>query len=213
MTCPLCGRRKARRACPALGHDICAVCCGTKRLAEIRCPSGCGYLAAAREHPPAVTVRQHQRDVGVVVQSVRDLNDGQSQLFLLVVTFIAGYTSPELQPLTDMDTAEAAEALAATFETASRGVIYEHRPASAAANRLAAALRVALDEAGRDRGTSFGRDAAVVLRRVALTAKELGAGNPENGRPFLDMLRRVIKADRPESPAEPEHGAPRLIVP
>lgn len=178
MTCPLCGRRKARRPCPALGHEICAVCCGTKRLTEIRCPADCGYLAAAREHPAAVTVRQHQSDVAAVVRSVRDLNDAQSQLFLLVATFIAGYTPAELQPLTDTDVSEAAQALAATFETASRGVIYEHRPPAAAASRLWAALRTALDEAGRDRGTAFGRDAAVVLRRVELTVKELAAATP-----------------------------------
>ena len=48
MLCPLCGKRNARRACPALGHLICAVCCGTKRLTEIACPSDCGYLATAR---------------------------------------------------------------------------------------------------------------------------------------------------------------------
>ncbi len=53
MTCPLCSQRKARRACPALGHQICAVCCGTKRLTQIPCPSDCVYLASAREHPPA----------------------------------------------------------------------------------------------------------------------------------------------------------------
>src|SRR5436190_794862 len=32
VTCPLCGQRKARRDCPAVGQRICAVCCGTKRL-------------------------------------------------------------------------------------------------------------------------------------------------------------------------------------
>ncbi|MCK7478268.1 MAG: hypothetical protein M0C28_13315 [Candidatus Moduliflexus flocculans] len=38
MDCPLCRQRAARRRCPALDRDICAVCCGTKRLAEIRLP-------------------------------------------------------------------------------------------------------------------------------------------------------------------------------
>src|SRR4029079_6022625 len=52
VICPLCGVRRARRGCPALGKQICAVCCGTKRLVEIQCPSDCAYLATAREHPP-----------------------------------------------------------------------------------------------------------------------------------------------------------------
>ena len=63
VVCPLCGERTARRGCPALGQQICAVCCGTKRLIEIALPGDCVYLASAREHPPAVAVRQQQRDV------------------------------------------------------------------------------------------------------------------------------------------------------
>ena len=35
MACPVCGQRKARRECPALGQTICTVCCATKRLVEI----------------------------------------------------------------------------------------------------------------------------------------------------------------------------------
>ena len=130
MLCPLCGTRRARRGCPALGHQICAVCCGTKRLVQIACPSDCAWLASAREHPPAVVVRQQQHDVGVLLQVMRDFNERQSQLFLLISTFLVRYEAPELQPLIDDDVAEAMAALAATFETSARGVIYEHRPAS-----------------------------------------------------------------------------------
>src|SRR6185436_12385392 len=130
MVCPLCGQRRARRACPALGHDICAVCCGTKRLVEIRCPSDCAYLVTAREHPPAVLVRQQQRDIELAMEVIRDFNERQSQIFFLVTTFIVRYQPPELHSLADIDVAEAAAALAATFETATRGVIYEHQAAS-----------------------------------------------------------------------------------
>src|ERR1700730_17038820 len=50
VVCPLCGERKARRACPALGLQICAVCCGTKRLAQLACPRPCAYLPASPDH-------------------------------------------------------------------------------------------------------------------------------------------------------------------
>src|SRR5262245_66624797 len=88
VLCPLCGARKARRGCPALNKQICAVCCGTKRLVEIACPSDCTWLASAREHPPAVAVRQQRHDLGLLVQFMRDLNRRQSQLFFLVNTFL-----------------------------------------------------------------------------------------------------------------------------
>jgi hypothetical protein len=88
VICPLCGVRRARRGCPALGKQICAVCCGTKRLVEIQCPSDCPWLASAREHPPAVAVRQQQRDFGVMLEGMRDFSRRQSQLFILVTTFL-----------------------------------------------------------------------------------------------------------------------------
>src|SRR5207247_6809666 len=45
VLCPLCGTRRARRGCPALSQQICAICCGTKRLVQIQCPSDCTWLA------------------------------------------------------------------------------------------------------------------------------------------------------------------------
>ncbi len=218
MTCRLCGLRRARRACPALGYDICAVCCGTKRLVEIQCPSDCGYLASAREHPPATAVRRHQRDLETVIQFVRDFNQRQTRLFFLISTFLTRYQPPELQTLLDEDVAEATGALAATFETAAKGVIYEHHAASAAGARLAAALSPALLEAGQGLGTPFERDAAVVLRRIEGAAREVRRAAPGHTRAFIELLGRVIRktddagANEPGAPGTEDDG-PRLIVP
>ena len=112
VVCPLCGIRRARRSCPAVGQQICAVCCGTKRLTQIACPSDCPWLVSAREHPAAAVVRQRQRDMGLLMQMMRDFDQRQSQLFLMVCTFLKKYPSPELQPLVDDDVAEAMTALA-----------------------------------------------------------------------------------------------------
>jgi hypothetical protein len=214
VLCPLCRQRKARRACPALGHTICAVCCGTKRQVEIRCPADCVYLASAREHPAASALRRQRRDVDTIVHLMRDLNERQSQLFFLVTAFLLRYTPPELHTLIDEDVADAMAALAATLETSARGVIYEHRPASLAGERLAAALKPLLDEAGRSGGTSFERDAAVVLRRIEEAAKEARASEPDNRRALVDALGRVIRRDEAAGgPAPAGPDAPRLIVP
>lgn len=192
VLCPLCGTRKARRGCPAVGQQICAVCCGTKRLVQIRCPSDCTWLASAREHPPAVVVRQQQRDIGTLVQSMRDFSERQSQLFFLVNSFVVNYEPPEFQPLLDEDVVEAADALAATYETASRGVIYDHRPASLPAERLCTALKPLLAEAGKGGGSAFERDVAVVLRRIAEAARELRGQDVERRHSYLDLVARVI---------------------
>ncbi len=206
----MCGRRRARRWCPALGKQICAVCCGTKRLVEISCPSDCVYLASAREHPPAVAVRQQQHDVAQVIHVMRDFNERQTQLFFLIGTFLLQYRSPELHAVVDEDVAEAAAALAATFETATRGVIYDHHPASRPAERLAGALKPVLAEAGKNGGTPFERDVAVVLRRFEEGARSARAADAST-RAFLDLLGRVIR--KPDQVEPPAAEAPRLIIP
>jgi hypothetical protein len=215
VICPLCGTRRARRGCPALGKQICAVCCGTKRLVEIQCPSDCTWLASAREHPPAIAVRQYQRDVGLFVQSFRDLSRRQSDLLLFLATFLVRYEAPELQQPVDDDVVEAMTALASTFETAARGVIYEHRPASLPAGHLVSALKPLLAEAGRGGGTAFERDAAVVLRRLVESSAAVRLAEPGQPRAFLDWLGRlVIRAGAEDQPAEQTPSdAPRLIVP
>jgi hypothetical protein len=223
MTCPPCGVRRARRSCPALGHSICSVCCGTKRLTEIRCPSDCVYLATAREHPPAATVRQQQQDSARLIQAMRDLSREQSRLFLSVNAFISQYEAPDIHRLIDDDVAEAAGALASTFETAARGVIYHHRPSSRQAERLVAALKPVLDEAAGAAGTSFQRDAALVLRRTEEGARGAAVAHAERDRPdggqndYLDLLSRVFRPrptdDQRDQRAAPRDGDPRLIVP
>jgi hypothetical protein len=167
-------------------------------------------------------VRQQQHDLGLIVQFMRDLNERQSQLFLLVAHLILAYEPPELQPLRDEDVAEACDALAATYETAVRGVIYDHRPASLSAERLASALKPKLAEAGTGGGTPFERDAALVLRRMADSARDARVRHGDDRRAFLDLVARVIPtrageerdAGRGTGDAEkPEGSGSRLILP
>ena len=217
VVCPLCGIRRARRSCPAIGQQICAVCCGTKRLTQIACPSDCAWLVSAREHPPAVVVRQQQRDGALMLQVMRDFDQRQARLFLLINSFLLRYQAPELQPLVDDDVAEAMTALAATYETAARGVIYEHRPASLPAERLVTALKPILTKVGEGGGSAFDRDVAVVLRRAVEAVQEVRAQDPENRRAFIEFLPRVV-VRRPDAEPEPQAAAEgpapsRLILP
>jgi hypothetical protein len=215
VLCPLCGIRKARRTCPAVHDQICTVCCGTKRLTEINCPADCVYLATAREHPPAAAVRRQQQDFTLFVKALADFNRRQAQLFLAVNTVIARYEPPELQAVVDDDVVEAAAALAATYETASRGVIYEHRASTLSAGRLAAAIRAMISEVGGTGGSAFERDVALVLRRVEQTARTAQASASGDVRAYFKLLDRVLsKRDEPPGSAPSDDEKPaRLILP
>ncbi|OGD37775.1 MAG: hypothetical protein A2V45_13230 [Candidatus Aminicenantes bacterium RBG_19FT_COMBO_58_17] len=47
--CSRCRQRKAKRQCPALGSDLCPLCCGRLREKELHCPPGCPFLT---QHKP-----------------------------------------------------------------------------------------------------------------------------------------------------------------
>jgi hypothetical protein len=212
MTCPECGQRKARRACPALGKTICPVCCGTKRLTEIACPPGCVYLASAREHPAAVIKRQQERDVAALLPSIRDLTERQYQLFFLFQTLIARHKPEGFARLLDEDVADAAAAVAATLETAARGVIYEHTATSAVAQRLGGELKNMLAEMRQQGVKVYDGEAAIVLRAIeqgAREARKQGASDTA----YLALMGRLLQATRPPETAQAETKPSSLILP
>ncbi len=195
--CSSCGSRRGKRACPALGREICAACCGTKRQVEIRCPPTCAYLSSARTHPAAVVVRRRENDLHFVVPLVKDLTDAQHRLLLFFQTVVVKHAPGALPPLLDQDVAAAAAAVAATLETARKGIIYEHHAESAPAQRLAAELGQAVADLSRQPGAPpaarIERDAAVALRRVEQGARTAASALPDDPPPvYLSLLGRLM---------------------
>jgi len=225
MACPLCHARKARRQCPALGRHICPVCCGTKRLVEITCPADCQYLASARAHPPAAVQRRRERDLRFALPLLRGLSESAATLLLVIHRVIAEHRRTAIPPINDADVADAAGSLAATLETAARGLIYDHQPASLPAQRLLVEIRDALREAARAAGASpagFEREAADVLRRVERAAREARHALEADDSSYLAFAERFIRdlADASTDAAgkRQEHGAStqpgsRLVMP
>ena len=195
--CPLCRRRRARRrACPALGEQICSGCCGAKRQKQIACPPDCVYLESATTHPPAVVQRQRERDGGFLVALLHGLTGPQQQLAAMLLEFLAG-DRPEAPGLVDADVERAAIALAQTYETASRGIVYEHAAGTAAAQRLALELKQLIETNRANGAPPLGsRHPAGILRRVEAGAHEARRALDEgdNERAWLSMLRRVWKS-------------------
>src|ERR1700680_2474622 len=56
MTCKICETRRARRRCPAVHGEICALCCGREREMTLDCPLDCEYLREARKHERPIEV-------------------------------------------------------------------------------------------------------------------------------------------------------------
>jgi hypothetical protein len=189
--------RKARRACPAQNRAICAICCATKRGREINCPPDCAYLSSSRDHPAAVVQRRQQRDMRFFVSLLEGLTERQYRLMLLFQALVVKHAADAVPALLDRDVADAADAVAATLETADRGIIYEHQAASIPAQRLAAELRrAAADLARGDRAPAgIDTDIALALRRMQQGATD--AARVLDGDPppvFLALLGRLMAA-------------------
>jgi len=214
MRCPVCGSRKARRACPALNQTICPVCCGTKRLVEIRCPADCTYLHAAREHPAAVVRRQQERDIAILYPSLQGLTERQYQIFFLFQTVIARHKPDGFARLTDDDVADAANAVAATLETAARGVIYEHTAQSRTAQRLAGEMKTMLAEMRQQAATVYDREAIIALRAIEKGARETRKIADAGDTSYLSLMARLLQQSPSAEPQESrDKPSSSLIIP
>jgi hypothetical protein len=75
-------------------------------------------------------------------------------------------------------------------------------------------LKPLLAEAGKGGGSTFERDAAVVLRRLETAARQTLTDTTGHRRAFLDLVGRVMRAQSEhDRPAEETAAAPRLIIP
>ena len=111
----------------------------------------------------------------------------------MLLGVIRAQAEDPLQPLLDLDVADAAAALAATYETAGRGVIYEHQADSLPAQRLLAELRAALAEMGRDgRARIVEREAPFALRAIERGARAVGAEPGAGRHDYLELAGRVL---------------------
>ncbi|HOQ61913.1 MAG TPA: hypothetical protein PKZ08_14905, partial [Vicinamibacterales bacterium] len=76
-----------------------------------------------------------------ILPALAGLSEARQQLFLYTLTLVDRLRGDGLEAATDADAASAARALAETYETASRGLIYEHRADSLPGRRIAAGIR------------------------------------------------------------------------
>jgi hypothetical protein len=145
-TCPICGKRRAERYCPAKDEQICAIDCGTEREVTIDCPSDCPHLIAAhrweQSHPKPLA--EHEipfPEVSFSSDIVRTRENVLSELGYTVAIY-----AKEQRSLTDSDVFAALKALAETRRTLISGIYYEKLPEIPVAAGLYAALAKFIEE-------------------------------------------------------------------
>jgi hypothetical protein len=167
-----------------------------------------------------VVRRQQERDVSVLLPTIRHLTERQYQLFFLFQTLIARHVPEGFARVVDDDVADAAGALAATLETAARGVIYDHPPQSLLAQRLVTEMKAMLAQMKQEGATVYDREAAIVLRAIEQGAREIGkaaalrrAESSGGDTAYLDLVGRLLQINRQAEPAAAPQTPGSLILP
>jgi len=209
ILCKICGKRRARRACPAVEGDICTICCGSEREVSLSCPLECEWLQEAHRHEKPIAASDTElgnSDIVVTEEFIR--THEELLLFSIYSLFQAAVRT---QGAVDSDVAAALEALIQTHRTLESGLVYESR----AENSLAAAVQRSFSasladyqkvRAERQAFTAY-RNAEILAILVFLhrLAQQNQNGRPR-GRLYIDLLRRMV----PESGVE--ERAPSIII-
>jgi len=149
---------------------------------------------------------------------VADLSETQYRVFMLAQALVLQHARSASPAPTDHDVAEGIASVAATLETAGKGIIYEHRAASIPAQRIAdaiaATMRDLVTRAGSD-GARLERDAAKALRALERSAREAQKDLPDAARPeasWLIFATRVMEAAGEAAEPAREPGPSKLVI-
>ncbi len=203
MTCTLCHVRRARRACPGVGGDICSVCCGTEREQTIGCPLDCPYLREARSHEKPEPI--DPKDIPHHDIPVDEPFLQRNEILLAAVMHAVAEAGLGTAGAVDADVREALDSLVRTYRTRESGLYYETRPsnliAAAVLERIQKGIEDFRQELAKRSGMETLRDADILGVLVFLESVEYQLDNGrKRGRAFLDVLREQSAAPAPEAP-------------
>jgi len=131
--------------CPAVGGNICAICCARDRMIELACPDTCGYLISAREHAKAregEIISRQFAEMGIKFNP----NRVHMTLGIAVDEAVIAIQRESYKDIDDTEILAAIENAIKNIETAGTGLIYEHKEASRRVQELSQKIRTHLDE-------------------------------------------------------------------
>jgi hypothetical protein len=144
VNCVICGIRKAKRECPGVQGQICAICCGREREESIDCPLDCEYLREAHKHEriaPLDPATLPNQDVRVPEEFVRE-----HEWLLVLLSSAVADGALHAPGTTDYDIRTGLESLIATYRSLQSGILYETKPANLFAANIQDAVRTRVAE-------------------------------------------------------------------
>ena len=162
--------------------------------------------------------RQQERDARFLVPLMKGLTQHQYELFFLIQKLFYQQEQAAQLPVNDKIIADTAHALAATYNTASKGIIYEHRPSSLPAEQLSKVLRPLIEAIDDQRPAASTQDLIVVLQLIERTATQADSSLEGGKKAYLALIGRLNAAfseEQPDSakPLQQPQSSQRVIIP
>lgn len=199
ILCKICGRRRARRVCPAVLGDICTICCGTEREVSLSCPLDCEYLVEGHRHEKPLPVDPKEVCHPEVEISEEFLREHEELLLFAVYSMVKAALQTE--GAVDTDVLQALDALIKTQLTSQSGLVYETRAENSIAAGVQRGFSASLADYEKIRGE---RESLAPLRssdlfRILIFLRRFGEQNlngKPKGRMFLDILKHMVPEQR-----------------
>ncbi len=203
MKCPLCESRKGKRFCPAKQTQICAQCCGEKRVVEIACPVDCRFLHQGEDfqryknHMAQLASLEHPQERLQVLQTLIHFSGVLEELEKKVVEYATG-----LRTLQDRHVGEAIALLRKNYRTESRGIIYEEESANPLVQGLSRDLRDTIEGLRKDLDAESPLRLEGVLNCLRVLELNVTHYGKSGGSGYLNFIRR----SHPEQAGKPDQS-------
>jgi hypothetical protein len=209
-TCAICNSRKAKRACPGRGDEICPQCCATEREISIDCPASCSYLAESRRHERREfdAANMPFPEVQISEQFLRN-----SELVLILTSAFLKRASQPAANAIDADLRQALDTVIRSRRAGESGIVYDAKSenpiAQGIADRFAAELAKFTSELQQreEQGMFTDRQITNVLVFLARVAH-----GHDNGRPRCRGFLHYLEKSLPESAQPGDAEPPASIV-
>jgi hypothetical protein len=201
VLCKICGRRRAKRYCPAVSGDICTLCCGIEREVSLACPLECEFLQEAHRHEKPLAIPENE----IAYREMRITEEflASHEELLLFVTYSLVDAATRTSGAVDTDVIAALQAIVHTYKTLDSGLVYETRPDNLVAASIQRSLSASLDDYRREKQEEQplspirNSDVIGVLVFLLRAGQTLQNGRPK-GRMFIDWAKGIVPGARVE---------------
>ena len=205
MLCWSCQKIKGKRACPAHGGElICPKCCGSKRRVEIRCTADCAFLRG--EHDPRWQSTSRKTDDVRFIAHFSEMVREQLPFLIFLHQILLQARQRYVSDMSDQEALEVVTLLTRTYETLSKGVVYQHQSENPRLQTVINWVGRVLERRSEIPETPRASDSEVLttLQHVA-AAIQAHREQATGARNYLDTAERVFR--------EALEGAPAVEVP